>query len=68
LPEHQDKNFADALPIFDIIFGTYHRPALDEFPHTGLYSGEPPPTRWWRAQVEPVVGLFRWQRETDGNR
>src|SRR5947207_3291340 len=26
LPEHRDKNFADALPIFDILFGTFERP------------------------------------------
>lgn len=35
LPQHRDKNLAQAYPIFDILFGTYYAPAHDEFPPTG---------------------------------
>jgi sterol desaturase/sphingolipid hydroxylase (fatty acid hydroxylase superfamily) len=38
--EHLDKNFAQALPLWDVIFGTYYKPAPDEYPETGLCSGE----------------------------
>jgi sterol desaturase/sphingolipid hydroxylase (fatty acid hydroxylase superfamily) len=34
-PKHQSKNFAQFFPIIDILFGTYYRPARDEFPETG---------------------------------
>lgn len=34
--EHQNKNFAAYLPFWDVIFGTYCRPAHDEYPPTGL--------------------------------
>lgn len=34
LPEHFDSNFAALFPIFDVIFGSYHRP--EGFPPTGL--------------------------------
>jgi sterol desaturase/sphingolipid hydroxylase (fatty acid hydroxylase superfamily) len=34
LPEHYDSNFAGLLPIFDVVFGSYHRP--DGYPPTGL--------------------------------
>ncbi len=34
LPEHYDSNFAALFPIYDVIFGTYHRPT--SFPPTGL--------------------------------
>jgi len=56
--QHQDKNFADALPIFDIVFGTYVKPTRDEFPATGLSDGTPPPAKWWQAQLIPVAALL----------
>ena len=40
LPQHQDKNFAIWLPFFDVLFGSYYRPGVDEYPPTGLSSGE----------------------------
>lgn len=40
LPEHQDVNFAVYLPLFDVIFGSYCKPGKEEFPPTGLSSGE----------------------------
>jgi sterol desaturase/sphingolipid hydroxylase (fatty acid hydroxylase superfamily) len=33
---HWNKNFAPALPIWDIVFGTAWKPARGEFPETGL--------------------------------
>jgi sterol desaturase/sphingolipid hydroxylase (fatty acid hydroxylase superfamily) len=39
-PEHVDKNFAQFFPLWDVIFGTYYAPHANEFPETGLASGE----------------------------
>lgn len=50
-PEHHNRNFADALPIFDIVFGTYKQPAHDEFPETGLGPSDPAPRSLWHAQA-----------------
>lgn len=36
LPEHKDKNFAQAFPIWDILFGTYCHPVRDEFAPVGV--------------------------------
>ncbi len=36
LPQHLNKNFSGIFPLFDILFGTYHRPGPKEFPPTGL--------------------------------
>jgi sterol desaturase/sphingolipid hydroxylase (fatty acid hydroxylase superfamily) len=38
--EHIDTNFAQHFPIWDVLFGTYLHPKKDEFPATGLASGE----------------------------
>ena len=53
-PQHHNCNFADALPIFDIIFRTYRRPDVSEFPETGLGPEYPPPASLWRAQAGPA--------------
>lgn len=58
-PEHFNRNFADALPIFDIVFGTYHRPCKDEFPETGLRPEFPAPKSVFRAQWAPVISAVR---------
>jgi sterol desaturase/sphingolipid hydroxylase (fatty acid hydroxylase superfamily) len=34
-PAHLNKNFAQFFPIYDVLFGTYYSPAVDEFPTTG---------------------------------
>lgn len=39
-PLHMDKNFAQFFPVWDVIFGTFYQPKQNEFPHTGLDSGE----------------------------
>ena len=41
-PEHFDVNFAQFLPIFDVICGTYYWPKQNEYPATGLHTGEEP--------------------------
>jgi len=58
-PTYHNKNFADALPLFDILFGTYHRPARHEFPSTGLGSQFPAPQSFWSAQFGPLLALSR---------
>lgn len=35
-PHHFDTNFAGAFPIWDLLFGTFRRPARGEFPPTGV--------------------------------
>jgi sterol desaturase/sphingolipid hydroxylase (fatty acid hydroxylase superfamily) len=40
LPEHQNKNFASLLPLWDVVFGTAWIPRADEYPATGLVPGE----------------------------
>lgn len=51
---HQDKNYAIWLPMFDVAFGTYYHPHKDEYPATGLSSGEQF-TTVWKAQTSPFV-------------
>jgi sterol desaturase/sphingolipid hydroxylase (fatty acid hydroxylase superfamily) len=46
LAEHQDVNFAQAFPVFDIIGGTYRRPRWDEYPETGIEGYESASARW----------------------
>jgi sterol desaturase/sphingolipid hydroxylase (fatty acid hydroxylase superfamily) len=58
-PEYHNKNFADALPIFDILFGTYYRPRKDEFPATGLGSEFPAPRSLLSAQFGPLIAVGR---------
>jgi sterol desaturase/sphingolipid hydroxylase (fatty acid hydroxylase superfamily) len=56
-PEYHNRNFADALPIFDIPFGTYYRPRKDDFPATSLGSEFPAPRSLWSAQFGPLIAL-----------
>lgn len=53
--QHQDKNYAIWLPMFDIAFGTYYHPDVEEYPPTGLSSGEKFETLW-KGQTAPFVG------------
>ncbi|MEO0409681.1 MAG: sterol desaturase family protein [Cyanobacteria bacterium P01_A01_bin.135] len=50
--EHIDKNFSAFFPLWDIVFGTYHRPRRGEFPATGLGTGETH-NDLWEAMVLP---------------
>lgn len=62
LPEHRDKNFADALPVFDIVFGTFERPKRGEFPPTGLGPQSNPPRSLLAAQLGPLLAVARLLR------
>jgi sterol desaturase/sphingolipid hydroxylase (fatty acid hydroxylase superfamily) len=53
LPEHRDRNFSTLFPIIDIAFGTYYRPAPNEYPPTG--TGGIPVGNLRGATVEPFV-------------
>ena len=57
-PAYHNKNFADALPVFDILFGTYRRPGRGEFPITGLGREYPAPRSIWAAQFGPIIKVF----------
>ena len=61
-PEHYNRNFADALPIFDIIFGTYQSPVRAEFPPTGLGPDSPAPRSLLAAQFGPLLAIGRLLR------
>jgi sterol desaturase/sphingolipid hydroxylase (fatty acid hydroxylase superfamily) len=37
---HLDRNYAAFFPLWDVLFGTYYHPGRDEYPRTGLASGE----------------------------
>jgi sterol desaturase/sphingolipid hydroxylase (fatty acid hydroxylase superfamily) len=63
-PAHFNRNFADNLPIFDIVFGTYEAPKPGDFPPTGLSDWTP--RNPWAAQALPIVEAARLlQRRTD---
>jgi sterol desaturase/sphingolipid hydroxylase (fatty acid hydroxylase superfamily) len=62
---HRDRNFAAFFPVFDVVFGTYYRPKRDEYPATGLTTGETThsvaaasvwPFREWSRMLTPAVG------------
>jgi sterol desaturase/sphingolipid hydroxylase (fatty acid hydroxylase superfamily) len=58
LPQHQNRNFAAFFPIWDILGGTFHKPAPDEFPPCGTCPRELT-TSIWQANT----GVFReWYR------
>ncbi len=61
-PEHYNRNFAHFLPLFDIIFGTHHRPLPGEYPPTGLETGEVP--NLVGAILWPLRRLLRFAPET----
>lgn len=54
-PAHFNRNFADVLPVFDILFGTYRQPGRDESIATGLADDAAGHRSLWRAQVEPAM-------------
>ena len=58
-PEHHNRNFADVLPVFDIVFGTYERPVREEFPATGLGPKSPAPRSLLAAQFGPLIAVGR---------
>lgn len=56
--KHFDRNFAVVFPLWDVLFGTYYRPARDEFPPTGV-PGEKEIQSFWEAQT---FTLREWWR------
>ncbi|HMM68177.1 MAG TPA: sterol desaturase family protein [Dokdonella sp.] len=58
LPQHTDRNFSAFFPLFDILFGTYSKPGRDEYPATGLHSGET-----LNGPIKSTLSPFRdWHR------
>jgi sterol desaturase/sphingolipid hydroxylase (fatty acid hydroxylase superfamily) len=60
--EHHNTNFADVLPVFDLVFGTYKRPGRKQFPATGLGSESPTPRSLFAAQLGPLLAVGRLLR------
>jgi sterol desaturase/sphingolipid hydroxylase (fatty acid hydroxylase superfamily) len=50
-----NSNFAVIFPIWDIVFGTYTRPAANQWPKTGV-AGEATPG-FWGANVDPLARI-----------
>ena len=65
--EHLDKNFAAFFPLWDIIFGTYYHPRHDEFPATGLTTGETY-NNLWEANLLPFRGWLGFRYLNQGRR
>ena len=63
--EDHNRNFADVLPIFDLVFGTFRRPVREEFPATGLGSESPAPGSLFAAQFGPLFAAARLLRPPD---
>jgi sterol desaturase/sphingolipid hydroxylase (fatty acid hydroxylase superfamily) len=55
--EHLDKNFAAFFPFIDRIFGTYYKPARDEYPATGLVEA-PADSQLAQATIAPLRGWY----------
>ena len=60
-PQHRDKNFCKMLPLLDVIFGTAWVPGKDEFPKTGLDTGEKP-AGFIDGIIWPVRHRLSWVR------
>ena len=50
--KHLNRNFAAFFPMWDVLFGTFWKPAPGEYPETGL-AGEPILRRLRDAYVMP---------------
>jgi sterol desaturase/sphingolipid hydroxylase (fatty acid hydroxylase superfamily) len=61
VPEHMNKNFATILPLWDILFGTYHHPKEHEWPSTGVTGVTV--TSLWQAIVLPFVSWGKMLRQ-----
>jgi sterol desaturase/sphingolipid hydroxylase (fatty acid hydroxylase superfamily) len=64
LPQHRDKNFANFFPIFDVLFGTAWIPSHDEFPVSGLDTGDKP-TSVFEGMIWPLRRVWRRMRSAD---
>jgi len=66
-PNHHTKNFAQIFPVIDMVFGTYYKPAVNEFPETGtekMTSNEDilmvisKPFRTWIKMIRATLNLL----------
>lgn len=57
-----DKNFSVHLPLWDILFGTFHLPT-DKWPNAYGLSGEQPPESFLRQLVYPFQSAATKNRE-----
>lgn len=55
---HKDRNFASILPIWDILFGTYHRPDRNEYPRTGN-AEEPASPSTREILIGPMISWWK---------
>ena len=55
--EHRDRNFAVLFPVIDRVFGTYYRPAREEYPPAGIEGEGIGSLR--AATVEPFLAWAR---------
>ena len=42
--QHKNRNFGAFFPIWDILFGTFHRPTVNEYPPTGVAAEQGTPS------------------------
>ena len=63
LPEHVDKNFAQFFPLWDVLFGTYYAGKRNEYPPTGLSSGE----RVTTLKASLLMPFTAWRKMLSGN-
>jgi sterol desaturase/sphingolipid hydroxylase (fatty acid hydroxylase superfamily) len=63
--EYFNKNFAAFFPFIDILFGTYRRPAPDEYPASGLSDQGPAPLGMIQL-VRDVLGILQPARKQGG--
>jgi sterol desaturase/sphingolipid hydroxylase (fatty acid hydroxylase superfamily) len=55
---YHDKNFAAFFPILDVVFGTYYKPAKDEYIETGV-EGCDAPNSLASVTIEPILPAAR---------
>ncbi len=55
---HLNKNFAAYLPIYDVLFGTYYKPAKNEFPATGVVGREKI-NHLVMSSISPFIGWYK---------
>lgn len=61
-PHHRDRNFGAFFPIWDVIFGTYYRPAPGEYPPTGV-AGERTALTWREVILGPFPAWWSMLKE-----
>jgi hypothetical protein len=65
--EHHNRNFADWLPIFDIVFGTHRPPAREDFPETRPCLESKGSCSFFSTQFGPLLAAARPLRIARGS-